>query len=79
MGIGKTFAFTERVGLQLRLETFYAFNHPNYTVPTGNGQIGVSAVDNNINNQFPSPAQSFGQVILAKPGRIVQLGGKLTF
>jgi outer membrane receptor protein involved in Fe transport len=79
MGVGKTFAFTERVGLQLRLETFNTFNHPNYTVPTGNGQIGVSAVDPYVNNQFPSPAQTFGKVILAKPGRIVQLGGKLTF
>jgi len=79
LGIGKTFAFTERVGLQLRLETFNTFNHPQYAVDTGSSQLGVASVDNNVNDIAPSANTNYGKVTQARPGRIVQLGGKFTF
>jgi hypothetical protein len=79
LGIGKTFAFTERVGFQLRLETFNTFNHPQYAVDTGSSQLGVASVDNNVNDVAPSANTNYGKVTQARPGRIVQLGGKLTF
>ena len=76
IGLAKTFRFTERVGFQFRIETFNTFNHTQYGVdPTAAaaGGPGQSAVDGNFN----SP--TFGKVVSARPGRIVQFGGKLTF
>ncbi|HZQ94636.1 MAG TPA: TonB-dependent receptor [Candidatus Sulfotelmatobacter sp.] len=76
IGLAKTFQFTERVGFQFRIETFNTFNHTQYGVdPTAAaaGGPGQSAVDGNIN----SP--TYGDVVSARPGRIVQLGGKIIF
>jgi hypothetical protein len=75
VGIDKTFAFNEKVHFQLRLETFNAFNHADLgldpTVP------GVLAGNSAVVNQFG--AAGFGTVTVARPGRIAQLGGKITF
>jgi hypothetical protein len=74
--LAKTFRFTERVGFQFRLETFNTFNHTQYGVdPTtaaagGPGQSAVGAT-------LDTP--TFGKVVSARPGRIVQLGGKISF
>ena len=76
VGMGKTFQFTERVGFQFRVETFNTFNHTQYGLdPTAaaSGGPGQSAVSNNITNA------NFGQVTSARPGRILQFGGKLVF
>jgi len=75
IGLDKTFAFTERLHFQLRLETFNTFNHADYGLDPGTPGIGpgTSAVGNSITGP------GFGQVTIARPGRIVQLGGKLTF
>jgi hypothetical protein len=76
VGLGKMFQFTERVGFQFRLETFNTFNHTQYGVdPTAAaaGGPGQSSVSNTIGNA------NFGQVTQARPGRIVQLGGKIVF
>jgi hypothetical protein len=75
IGLDKTFAFTERVRFQLRLETFNSFNHADYGLDPGQPGVGPgqSAVDNVITDP------QFGKVTLARPGRIVQLGGKITF
>jgi hypothetical protein len=76
IGLAKTFRFTERVGFQFRLETFNTFNHTQYGVdPTtaaagGPGQSAVGAT-------LDTP--TFGKVVSARPGRIVQLGGKISF
>jgi hypothetical protein len=75
MNLAKTFQFTERVGFQLRLETFNTFNHTQYGVDPTQPNIanGSSAVSANIT------APNFGQVTAARPARIVQLGGKVIF
>jgi hypothetical protein len=63
LSLFKNFPIKERVNLQLRLESFNTFNHPQWGVP---------------NNNVASP--QFGQVTGTNiPGRINQLGGKLTW
>ncbi len=79
LGVAKTFNFTERIGFQLRLETFNTFNHPQYAVDTGSTINGTASVDSNVNDVAPSPNTNYGRVTLARPGRIVQLGGKIIF
>lgn len=79
VGLDKTFRFTERVGFQFRVETFNTFNHTQYGIdPTTQaaGGPGQSAVDGNIADISRG---TFGKVLSARPGRIIQLGGKLTF
>lgn len=75
MGLDKTFDFTERVHFQLRLETFNTFNHAEYGLDPSQPGIGPGA--SAVGNSITGPG--FGQVTLARPGRIVQLGGKIIF
>ncbi|HYM76046.1 MAG TPA: TonB-dependent receptor [Candidatus Dormibacteraeota bacterium] len=75
MNLAKTFQFTERVGFQLRLETFNTFNHTQYGVDPN--QPNVSAGSSSVNADIT--AANFGQVTSARPARVVQLGGKITF
>ncbi len=75
MNLAKTFQFTERVGFQLRLETFNTFNHTQYGVDPN--QPNVSAGSSSVNADIT--AANFGQVTSARPARVVQLGGKVTF
>ncbi|HTM36948.1 MAG TPA: TonB-dependent receptor [Terriglobales bacterium] len=73
LGIGKDFKFTERVSFQFRTEAFNVFNHAQYGFdPFTSTGIGAP-IGNNPNNP------GFGQVQAARPGRILQLGGKLVF
>jgi hypothetical protein len=63
LSLFKNFPIKERANLQLRLESFNAFNHPQWGVP---------------NDNVSSP--QFGQITSTNiPGRINQLGGKLTW
>lgn len=76
IGLAKVFQFTERVSFQFRVETFNTFNHTQYGIdPTAaaSGGPGQSAVSDNISNA------NFGEVTSARPGRILQLGGKIIF
>lgn len=75
VGLDKTFAFTERLHFQLRMETFNTFNHADYGLDPG--QAGVGPGQSAVGNAITGPG--FGQVTLARPGRIVQLAGKFTF
>ncbi len=73
LGIGKDFKFTERIAFQFRAEAFNVFNHAQYGFdPTTSTGIGAP-VDNNPNDK------AYGRVTAAHPGRIIQLGGKITF
>ena len=77
MGLAKNFAFTERVGFQLRVDTFNTFNHTQFALPPG-GLIGFgSGGGTNPGSTLGSP--TFGKITSAAPGRIVQLSGKITF
>jgi len=75
VGLDKTFAFTERLHFQLRLETFNTFNHADYGLDPS--QPGVSPGQSAVGSSITGPG--FGQVTVARPGRIVQIGGKFTF
>jgi hypothetical protein len=61
----KDIRFENRHTLQLRLEAFNVFNHPQF--------YGAGAVDGNI----VSP--TFGQIVGAASPRLIQLGAKYTF
>ena len=74
IGIGKDFKFTERVAFQFRTEFFNVFNHHQYGYdPFTSTSIGAP-VDNN-----PNDGPIYGTVIAARPGRIIQFGGKIVF
>ncbi|HZR65694.1 MAG TPA: TonB-dependent receptor [Terriglobales bacterium] len=74
LGIGKDFRFTERVAFQFRVEAFNVFNHHQYGFdPFTSTGIGAP-VDNN-----PNDGSAYGTVIAARPGRILQFGGKIVF
>jgi len=73
MGLGKDFRFTERVAFQFRVEAFNVFNHAQYGYDPFTATNISAPVSNNPNNG------DFGRVIAARPGRILQFGGKITF
>jgi len=82
-GLAKNFHFTERVNFQLRVEGFNVLNHTQFGVDPSTPGVGPGSipVDNNVNDQaqFGSTNTNFGRVVSARPGRVLQLGGKLTF
>jgi hypothetical protein len=61
----KSFPLSETKALQLRLETFNVFNHPQF--------FGPQAVNGNISSPL------FGEVVKAAPPRLMQLAVKFTF
>jgi Carboxypeptidase regulatory-like domain/TonB dependent receptor len=74
LGLGKDFKITERAAFQFRAEAFNVFNHHQYGFdPFTSTGIGAP-VDNN-----PNDGAAFGTVTAARPGRILQLGGKFVF
>jgi hypothetical protein len=73
LGIGKDFKFTERVAFQFRVEAFNVFNHAQYGFdPFTSTGIGAPVGDNPNN-------PGFGEIQAARPGRIIQFGGKIVF
>ena len=72
-GVGKDFKFTERVVFQFRVEAFNVFNHAQYGFDPFTATSIGAPVSNNPNNG------DYGRVNAARPGRIVQFGGKVVF
>ncbi len=66
LSLFKNMKFTERLNLQLRLEAFNAFNHPQFNNPPSNA-------GNNINDP------QYGHITSARDPREVQLGVKMIF
>jgi len=83
IGLGKDFKFTERVSFQFRAESFNAFNHHQYGYDPFTATSIGAPIDVNPNDfklVTPGVSQStFGNVIAARPGRIIQFGGKIVF
>jgi hypothetical protein len=83
MGLMKNLELYERLNLQFRLETFNTFNHVQYGVDPNASNVGPgsAAVDTNVNDQtiLGSSSNAFGSITSARPGRILQLGAKVTF
>lgn len=73
LGLDKTFKLTERVGFQFRVEAFNIFNHSQFGFDPFTATGITAPVGNNPNNG------GYGQVIAARPGRILQFGFKLSF
>jgi len=70
LSLSKTFRVTERVRLEARADSYNIFNHPQFNNPsstitfTPSGPTGAGQI---------TSANAFG------PGRIIQLGGRVTF
>jgi hypothetical protein len=76
--LDKDFRFTERLNLQLRLDVFNLFNHPNFGSPN-NGLVG----DHLDANGVPIPGSgNFATITSLNPGvsmRQLQLSVKVIF
>jgi hypothetical protein len=77
LGLGKQFAFTERLRFQIKADAFNAFNHHQYTDDVGGllvaGSGGNSVIDNNVNDS------KFGLITRSSKSREYQFSGKVTF
>jgi hypothetical protein len=65
LALQKNIRITEGKSLQLRMESFNAFNHPQF--------FGASSVDGNISSA------TFGRVVGSIPPRLLQLSAKFVF
>ncbi len=74
-GAAKNIHIGDRANFQLRIESFNTLNHTQFGVDPSTPGVGPGStpVFNNIADS------NFGQVASARPGRVVQLGGKVTF
>jgi hypothetical protein len=80
IAFAKTFNFTERVGLQIRVETFNSFNHTQFGVDPGSALAASSGPGTGaVSDNFQDATGRFGQIINARTAREVQLGARLTF
>jgi hypothetical protein len=82
LGIQKRFAITERIGFQLRVEMFNAFNHTNFDNPR-DASVGSPSFRSAVFAQTCCAAvapPSTQQIIqTGEAARVIQLAGKITF
>jgi len=81
MALAKNTTLYKNVKLQIRIEAFDLFNHPNFgnigTTCTAIGDVTVSGVT--TYNPSCSLAGNFGKVTSDHEPRLLQMGGKITF
>jgi len=65
MAVMKDISLTPGKSLQIRLEAFNVFNHPQF--------YGAGSVDGNITSS------TFGQIVAAASPRLIQLAAKVMF
>jgi hypothetical protein len=68
MALAKNFRLHERAALQFRAEAFNIWNHPSFT-----------AINTTVQFSGGRPAQGYGAVTAASPGRTLAFGLKLLF
>lgn len=76
MGVVKFVPIGEHAKFQFRVETFNTFNHTQWGVDPatqGGSGPGTSAEVTNVNSG------NFGAITSARPPRVIQFGGKITF
>jgi hypothetical protein len=77
IGLGKQFAFTERLRFQIKADAFNAFNHHQYSGDVGGllvaGSGGNAAIDNTVSDS------KFGLLTQSSKSREYQFSGKVTF
>jgi hypothetical protein len=79
MSLGKAFRIREGISLEIRADAYNAFNHPQFSKP--NNQISFSK-DPVTGVYAVSPSSTGGQITSANnfgPGRIIQMGGRISF
>lgn len=75
--LSKTFKFSEKVGLQFRIDTFNTLNHPQWGGSPGGLIGGGSGGTNTPGSSLGS--KTFGSITGAGNGRQIQLGAKIIF
>jgi Carboxypeptidase regulatory-like domain len=80
LSLGKTFQLVEGIRLEIRADSFNAFNHPNFGGPnTGTGTCITAACPSSSPGQAPTPVTPPQQITSANGARSIQLGGRFTF
>ena len=69
----RTLVLQSKCNFQFRIEAFNTFNHAQYGLDPSTTTGIQSSVDNNPNDPL------FGKVVAARPGRVLQLGAKISF
>jgi outer membrane receptor protein involved in Fe transport len=78
LSFGKSFQFIEGIRLEIRADSFNAFNHPNFNNPSAATGLGVSYnIDPSSGQIIPIPGA--GAITGANGARSIQLGARLTF
>ena len=90
LSLQKTFYFGERLGIELRLDAFNAFNHAQFDAGGCNGSgincgLNFAGITGGVTNAYLNPngtlnnKNGFGTVAGAADPRIVQLGARIVF